>query len=43
MSAHLALFAAWYHDLMGNQVRMIQVATVFMIVGIIFLMWTRGK
>jgi hypothetical protein len=37
------VFATWYQDVLGNQTRMIQVATLFMIAGIILLMWTRGK
>lgn len=37
------LFAAWYEQILGDRTRMIQVGTIFMIVGILFLCWTRGK
>lgn len=42
-AASRPVFAAWYQDVLGNQTRMIQVTTLFMIAGIMFLMWTRGK
>jgi hypothetical protein len=37
------LFAAWYERVLGDRTRMIQVATIFMIVGIAFLLWGKSK
>ena len=42
-SSATPLFAAWYVQVLGDRTRMIQVATLFMIAGIVLLMWTRGK
>lgn len=42
-ASQTVVFGAWYNNVLGDRSRMIQVALIFMMIGIAFLMWGKDK